>query len=56
VTFTLNREQAMLPGGYDFIHVIFWMVVIPIIAGTNFMAIALSVGLGLLLMESIGKR
>ncbi|CAN5768797.1 hypothetical protein BH23GEM11_BH23GEM11_05680 [soil metagenome] len=45
----------MLPGGYDFIHIAFWIVVIPIIVGTNFMAIALSVGLGLLVMEAIGK-
>jgi len=53
--FTPNRDKAMLPGGYDFIHIAFWIVVIPIIVGTNFMAIALSVGLGLLLMEAIGK-
>lgn len=46
----------MLPGGYDFIHVIFWILVAMIIVGTNFMAIALSAGLGILLMEAIGKK
>jgi hypothetical protein len=46
----------MLPGGYDFIHVIFWMVVIPIIIGTNFMAITLSLGMGILLSESLKKK
>ncbi len=45
----------MLPGGYDFIHLVFWLVVIMVAAGTNFMAIALSVGLGLLVMEALGK-
>jgi hypothetical protein len=45
----------MLPGGYDFVHIMFWLVVIPIIIGTNFMAIALSVGLGLLVFEAVRK-
>jgi hypothetical protein len=45
----------MLPGGYDFIHIVFWIVVIPIIVGTNLMAIALSVGVGLLALEALGK-
>jgi hypothetical protein len=49
-------EFSMLPGGYDFIHVIFWTFVAMIIVGTNFMAIALSAGLGILLMEAIGKK
>jgi hypothetical protein len=46
----------MLPGGYDFIHMIFWSFVLLIILGTNFMAIALSAGLGLLVMEKLGKK
>jgi hypothetical protein len=45
----------MLPGGYDFVHIMFWLVVVPIIIGTNFMAIALSVGLGLLVFEAVRK-
>ncbi len=44
----------MLPGGYDFIHVIFWFVVLLVVVGTNFMAILLSGGLGLLVMEALG--
>ncbi len=46
----------MLPGGYDFIHIVFWIVVIPIIIGTNFMAIALSMGLGILLLEALKRN
>lgn len=46
----------MLPGGYDFIHLVFWPVVLLIAVGTNFMAILLSAGLGLLLMERFEKE
>jgi hypothetical protein len=46
----------MLPGGYDFIHIVFWLVVIPIIIGTNFMAIALTTGFGILLLEALKKN
>jgi hypothetical protein len=46
----------MLPGGYDFIHIMFWLVVIPIIIGTNFMAIVLSMGIGILLLEAVKKN
>jgi hypothetical protein len=49
-------DQAMLPGGYDFIHIVFWLVVIPIIIGTNFMAITLSMGLGILVLEALKKN
>jgi hypothetical protein len=45
----------MLPGGYDFIHLIFWPVVLLVALATNFMAIVLSMGIGLLLLEAIGK-
>ena len=46
----------MLPGGYDFIHLVFWPVVLLIAVGTNFMAILLSAGLGLLLLERFEKE
>jgi hypothetical protein len=46
----------MLPGGYDFIHLVFWPIVLLIAVGTNFMAILLSAGLGLLLMERFEKE
>jgi hypothetical protein len=46
----------MLPGGYDFIHLVFWTVVSMVAIGTNLMPIILSAGLGLLLLESIRKK
>ena len=45
----------MLPGGYDFIHLVFWTVVALVAVGTNFMAILLSAGLGLLVLEAFQK-
>lgn len=45
----------MLPGGYTFIHIVFWFVVLLVAVGTNFMAILLSAGLGLLVLEASGK-
>ena len=47
----------MLPGGYDFIHMVFWVVVGMVAVGTNLMPIILSAGLGLFLFETIrGKK
>jgi hypothetical protein len=43
----------MLPGGYDFIHLIFWIVVACVAAGTNLIPIALTMGMGILLKESV---
>jgi hypothetical protein len=45
----------MLPGGYDFVHLLFWFVVLLVAIGTNTMPILLTVGLGLLFLEAIGK-
>jgi hypothetical protein len=45
----------MLPGGYDFIHVIFWFVIVLVVIGTNAMPILLTAGLGLLVAEALGK-
>lgn len=45
----------LLPGGYTFIHLVFWSVVAMVAVGTNAVAIILSVGLVLLLLEAIGK-
>jgi hypothetical protein len=45
----------MLPGGYDFTHLVFWTVVTMVAIGTNLMPIALSVGIGILLLETIRK-
>lgn len=46
----------MLPGGYDFIHMVFWFVVALVAIGTNAMPILLSAGLGLLVYEALGKK
>ena len=44
-----------LPGGYNFIHVVFWSVVGLVAVGTNVVAIILVTGLVLLFFESAGK-
>ena len=46
----------LLPGGYNFIHVVFWTVVAMVAVGTNAVAIILSIGLGLLVVESLTGR
>ncbi len=45
----------LLPGGYNFIHVVFWSVVAMVAVGTNVVGIILSVGLVLLMLESMGR-
>ena len=45
----------LLPGGYNFIHLVFWTVIAMVAVGTNAVAIILSIGIGLLVMESIGR-
>ena len=44
-----------LPGGYTFIHLVFWTVVALVAIGTNAVPIILSVGILILLLESLGK-
>lgn len=43
--------MSFLPGGYTFIHMVFWSVVGLVAVGTNAVAIILSVGIGVLLLE-----
>jgi hypothetical protein len=43
----------LLPGGYNFIHLVFWAVVGMVAVGTNAVAIILVAGLGMLLLESL---
>ena len=43
----------LLPGGYTFIHLVFWTVVALVAVGTNAVAIILTIGLGLLVFESL---
>ncbi len=47
--------RDLVPGGYLFSHIIFWTVVAMIAVGTMTIPITLSVGLGILLMESLKK-
>ncbi len=45
----------LLPGGYNFIHIVFWSVVGLVAVGTNAVAVILATGLVLLFLESVGK-
>lgn len=47
--------RDLLPGGYLFIHAVFWFVVSLVAVGTNAVAIILSIGLVLLVLEGAGK-
>ncbi len=47
--------RELVPGGYLFTHLVFWTVVGLVAVGTNAVAIILSVGLVLLLLESVGR-
>jgi len=47
--------RDLVPGGYLFTHAIFWTVVAMVAVGTNAVAIILSIGLGLLVVESLTK-
>jgi hypothetical protein len=50
-----TRAMNLLPGGYYFTHFVFWTVAGLVLIGTNAVAIMLSIGLTLLLLEAIGK-
>ena len=53
---TLTRnDMNLLPGGYTFTHIVFWTVVAMVAVGTNAVPIMLSVGIVLLILESVGK-
>ena len=45
----------LLPVGYTFTHVVFWSVVGLVAIGTNAVAVILAIGLGMLLLESLGQ-
>ena len=47
--------RDLVPGGYVFTHLIFWSVVGMVAVGTNAVAIILSIGLGLLVVETATK-
>lgn len=46
----------LIPGGYLFTHMIFWSVIALVAVGTNAVAIILSVGLGLLVVETVTEE
>ena len=46
--------RDLVPGGYLFTHAIFWTVVGMVAVGTNAVAIILSIGLVLLMLETAG--
>lgn len=48
--------RDLVPGGYLFTHLIFWSVVALVAVGTNAVAIILSVGLGLLVLETVTQQ
>lgn len=45
----------LLPGGYTFIHLVFWSVVGMVAVGTNAVAIIMVVGLSMMLLESVQR-
>ncbi len=45
----------LLPGGYTFIHLIFWTVVGMVAVGTNAVAIILVIGLTMMILESFQR-
>ena len=47
--------RDLVPGGYLFTHLVFWTVIGLVAIGTNAVAIILSVGLVLLMLETAGK-
>jgi hypothetical protein len=60
-TFFHNRPtdttmRDLVPGGYLFTHAVFWGVVALVAVGTQAVAIVLSVGLPILVIETLTKR
>lgn len=45
----------LVPGGYLFTHVVFWTVAALVAIGTNAVAIILSIGIGVLALETLRK-
>ena len=48
--------RDLVPGGYLFTHAIFWTVVAMVAVGTNAVAIILSIGRGLLVLETLTQQ
>lgn len=54
--FTQGMGHDMLPGGYDFIHLVFWPLVALVALGTNLLPIVLVGGVGIYLLETLRGR
>lgn len=52
---TEKTTENLLPGGYNFTHAAFWTVVVLVAIGTNAVAIMLSIGLVLLVLELLSR-
>ena len=52
---TEKSTDNLLPGGYNFVHGAFWSVVVLVAIGTNAVAIMLSIGLVLLVLELLSR-
>ena len=51
----MTTLRNLVPGGFLFTHAVFWTVVAMVAVGTNAVAIILSVGLVMLVLETLGK-
>ena len=52
---TAKSNDNLLAGGYNFTHGAFWTVVVLVAIGTNAVAIILSIGLALLVLEMLSR-
>jgi len=52
---TAESDPSMLPGGYNFIHLVFWTLVGMVAVGTNITVVILLTGLAIMALESVGK-
>ena len=52
---TAKSNDNLLAGGYNFTHGAFWTVVVLVAIGTNAVAIILSIGLVLLILEMLSR-
>ena len=52
---TVKSNDNLLAGGYNFTHGAFWTVVVLVAIGTNAVAIMLSIGLVLLILEMLSR-
>lgn len=51
----MTALRNLVPGGFLFTHVVFWSVIAMVAVGTTTVAMILSAGFVLLVLESLGK-